>query len=69
MTIQFKKGNMVELISKKELIYEESNWIEQEKSNPQIGDIFTVKEASGAWIDLEELTFSHPAEKFILVKG
>ena len=67
----FKKGDKVRLISTDIADIETTNWIEREKSNPSIGDIFTVQidcDYSFEFVTLNELLLSHPQSKFELVE-
>lgn len=64
----FKVGDKIRLISKEQFKGENENWIENEKTNPQIGDVFTVQFdcSGGTWVTVEELLLSHPTQKFEL---
>lgn len=64
--VTFKKGDKVRLVSKDQVSIKTKNWIQKERSNPKIGDIFTVLECkeNSEFVDLEELLLSHPKSKF-----
>lgn len=70
MKTEFKKGDVVKLITLKKSGYEDINWIKNEKSSPKIGDTYTVinesEEDEGNWLILNELTYDHPSDKFKL---
>jgi ribosomal protein S17 len=62
---RFKSGDVVELIDLKDLSsIENINWISREKTNPKIGDLFSVSIVSDNYIALNELTFLHPIKRF-----
>jgi hypothetical protein len=66
----FKKGDRVRLISLSKVAIETQNWIDNEKSCPSIGDIFTVQfdcQSDHEFLTLEELLLSHPQSKFELI--
>ena len=64
-----KKGDFVELVSKKKSEREPYNWIALEKFIPKKGDMFKVlRVTSDNFLLLEGLKYRHPAEKFLEVK-
>ena len=63
----YKKGDKVRLITKDQSANESVNWVDKERSCPEIGDIFTVQldcHSKDEFVTLEELLLSHPQDKF-----
>ena len=67
--IKIKVGDKVRPISTQRSCKEKmSNWLDEEKTKPKIGDIFAVTFVSRTgWLGLVGLIYRHPAEKFELV--
>lgn len=66
---KFKAGDKVRVISLEKIDCETQNWIKKETDAVNVGDTFIVQSVYNGWLQISRLEFSHPAEKFELVKN